>query len=81
MNTHQPAHTPPVERPVLPLVIDPATMTTALTDGAAAVLTPIITCLVIYRGHWWLDAGTEWLLITDAALAASLDTDHARTRY
>jgi hypothetical protein len=55
-------------------------MASALAEGTAAALTPIVTCLVTYRGHWWLDTGTEWLLITDAALAASLDADHARAR-
>ena len=82
MNTPQPASTPtaPVDRPVLPLVIDPATMTTALTKGTAAPLTPIVTCLTTYRGHWWIDTGTEWLLITDADLSARLDGDHTRSR-
>jgi hypothetical protein len=39
-----------------------------------------VTSLVRHRGHWWLDTGDEWLLVTDAALAANLDAHHQRSR-
>jgi len=57
----------------MPLVVTPDVMSAALADGTAAPLTPMVTSLVRYRHRWWLDAVDEWLQITDAAFAASLD--------
>ena len=57
----------------MPLVVTPQVMSSALSDGTATPLTPIVTSLVRYRDRWWLDAVDEWLQITDPTFAASLD--------
>jgi hypothetical protein len=62
----------------VPLVLDRATITRALTDGTAVPLTSHITSLVHHRGAWWLDDDDAWLQITDQTFASTLHTMHDR---
>jgi hypothetical protein len=71
-----PPHQMPLAQP--PLVLDVATMETALADGTATPLTSHITSLVTYGGAWWLDDDDAWLQITDHAFAARLEAIHER---
>jgi len=56
-------------------------MDAALTDGSAQVLSTLVTGLVRYRGHWWIDTTQVWVLVTDEIFAASLDARHTRGRW
>jgi hypothetical protein len=76
-----PVTTPPgtsADAGAVPVLVEAAVMDAALADGTAHTLSAMVTGLVRYRGHWWIDTTQVWVLVTDETFAASLDARHTR---
>lgn len=54
-------------------------MQAAFSAGKATSLTSAITDIARYDSSWWLYDRDSWLRVTDAELAADLDSFAART--
>lgn len=59
--------------------ISHSAMQAALSAGEATYLTSAITDIVRYDCTWWLYDRESWLRVTDAELAADLDSFAVRT--